>query len=91
MLINNLNAADEHHVILGNAEDVCILCAHEYAVKNKKTLSQADRALRGKFERQKMLRLPLNGIRATICLDHIHKVAKAHPLVTLDEIATEAE
>ena len=43
MIINNLNQADENHVLNGNAEDVCVLCAYEMAKNEGKTLSQADR------------------------------------------------
>lgn len=79
MITTNLNAMNEHHVGYGNADDVCLLCAYEYALKTKGTLTQADRALRGQFEGKKMLRMPLSGIRATICMDHIHRIADANP------------
>lgn len=76
MIINLNNPKD--HIVLGNADDVCILCAREYADENKVSLSAADRALHGACEGKKMLRLPLNGFRATICMDHIHKISAAN-------------
>lgn len=79
MITNNLNGTDKNHVMLGNADDVCVLCAHTYATENKKSLSQADRALRGQFEGKKLFRIPLNGFRVTICMDHIHQIADANP------------
>lgn len=84
MIINNINQPNENHVMLGNLDDVCILCAHEYAMKTKGTLSQADKALRGQFEGKKMFRIPLNGIRATICMNHIHQIAEANPATSED-------
>ena len=80
MIMNNLNSVDENNVTLGNAEDVCILCACEHAKEKKISLVQADRALRGKYEGKRMVRIPLSGIRATICIDHIHRIAAAHPI-----------
>ncbi len=87
MIINNLNQADENHVLNGNAEDVCVLCAYEMAKNEGKTLSQADRLLRGQFEGVKMLSVPLNGLRVTICMNHIHKVADANPVTDEEEEA----
>lgn len=85
MITTNLNATNEYHVGYGNADDVCLLCAHEYALKTKGTLTQADRALRGQFEGKKMFRMPLSGIRATICMDHIHRIADANPADDVEE------
>ena len=79
MIITNLNQADENHVLTGNDTDVCVLCAYEMAKRENKSLTQADRLLRGQFEGTKMLSIPLNGLRVTICMNHIHKIAAAYP------------
>lgn len=80
MIITNLNQADENHVLTGNDTDVCVLCAYEMAKRENKSLTQADRLLRGQFEGVKMLSIPLNGLRVTICMNHIHKIAAAYPI-----------
>lgn len=79
MLIKNINQADKNHVVMGNGDDVCILCAYEYAKENKVNLVQANRKLENTFLGKQMMKLPLNGIRCTICLDHIRKIAAAYP------------
>lgn len=76
-MILNMNEPDENYIIIGNGEDVCVLCADEYTKKEQCTLSRADKVLRGRFDGEKLLKLPLNGFRATICLNHIRKIAKS--------------
>lgn len=76
-MILNLNEP-KNNIVIGNADDVCILCAKELSDEKKISLTMADKKLHGTFEGKKMLRIPLNGFRATICMDHIHKISEAN-------------
>lgn len=87
-MILNLNESNENYIVIGNGEDVCLFCANELAKKDHISLSSADRKLRGKYYGKKMVKPPMNGIRLTICLEHIHKIAKLYPL-TEEEPAEE--
>lgn len=85
MLIENDVNAKVNHIAIGNDTDVCILCAYEKAKDEKITLTMADKKLRGVYNHKLMLKLPISGFRATICMDHIIKIADEYRDKTIKE------
>lgn len=75
MITFGLNTG-QNDIVYGNREDTCLLCAREYAVENKTDVVRAERKIKGSFDGKKLFKVPLNGIRVTICMDHIHRLSE---------------
>lgn len=66
----------QDHIHFGTRGDACTLCAREKAKKDRVDAVSAANKLRGTFEGQKLVKIPVSGTMVTICKEHLQKLAE---------------
>lgn len=70
----------QNMVHFGNRGDVCFLCSKDLSKYKNINITSATNELKGSLDGQKIFKIRIAGTDFSLCMKHIHKIAKDNPI-----------